>query len=125
MAREGADIVICARSPDTLKQAEADIRSEGVRCLSVKCDVSSAESVTNLAQETLSTFGTLDNLVNNAALVQTGERNEAMRTKWYKMVTTPVRKTPNQASALFEEKQRRTSPYAQWWWRCNVKFKIT
>jgi 3-oxoacyl-[acyl-carrier protein] reductase len=92
MAREGADIVICARSPDTLKQAEAEIRSEGARCLSVKCDVSSAESVAGLFKETLASFGTLDILVNNAALVQTGERNEAMRTKWYRLMTTPVRK---------------------------------
>lgn len=61
-------------------------------CLDVKCDVSSVESVANLFRETVAAFGTLDILVNNAALVQTGAKNEEMRSKLYKMMTTPVAK---------------------------------
>ena len=92
MAREGASIVICDINPKTLPDAEAEIQLTGVRCLGVKCDVSSVESVANLFRETVTTFGTLDVLVNNAALVQTGARNEEMRSEFYKMMTTPVAK---------------------------------
>ena len=92
MAREGAGIVICDINPKTLPDAEAEIRSTGVRCLGVKCDVSSVESVANLFRETVATFGTLDVLVNNAALVQSGARNEEMRSKWYKIMTSPIAK---------------------------------
>jgi len=92
MAQEGADIVICDINSKTLPGAQAEIEATGVRCLGVQCDVSSVDSVASLFKQTVSTFGTLDILVNNAALVQSGERNEEMRSKFYKMMTTPVAK---------------------------------
>lgn len=92
MAKEGADIVICDINAKTLPGAQAEIKATGSRCLGVQCDVSSVDSVAGLFRETVSTFGTLDILVNNAALVQTGERNEEMRSKLYRMMTTPVAK---------------------------------
>lgn len=92
MAKEGAKIVICDINPKTLPEAQADIEALGGQCLAVKCDVSSVESVANLIRETVEKFGTLDILVNNAALVQSGEKNEEMRSKLYKMMTTPVPK---------------------------------
>ncbi len=70
----------------------SEIESTGARRLAAKCDVTSVESVAGLFRQTVSTFGTLDILVNNAALVQSGPRNEEMRSKFYKMMTTPVTK---------------------------------
>ncbi len=69
-----------------------EIEATGARCLGVKCDVSSVESVAELFRETVAAFGTLDILVNNAGLVQTGAKNEEMRTKLYAMMTTPIAK---------------------------------
>ena len=92
MASEGANIVIGDINPKTLPEIKAEIETTGVRCLAATCDVTSVESVATLFRETLATFGTLDILVNNAALVQTGARNEEMRSKFYKMVTTPIPK---------------------------------
>jgi 3-oxoacyl-[acyl-carrier protein] reductase len=92
MANEGATIVICDINTTTLPDAQAEIESTGARCLAVQCDVSSVESVANLFRQIVSAFGTLDILINNAALVQKGERNDAMRAKFYKMMTTPVAK---------------------------------
>jgi 3-oxoacyl-[acyl-carrier protein] reductase len=92
MAREGAAIVICDINAKTLPGAQAEIEATGVRCLGVQCDVSSVDSVASLFKQTVSTFGTLDILVNNAALVQSGARNEEMRSKFYKMMTTPIAK---------------------------------
>ncbi|MDM0117172.1 SDR family oxidoreductase [Variovorax sp. J22R133] len=92
MAGEGANIVICDINAKTLPGAQAEIEATGVRCLGVQCDVSSVASVADLFKEIVATFGALDILVNNAALVQTGERNEEMRSKFYRMTTTPVAK---------------------------------
>ncbi|MDM0106529.1 SDR family oxidoreductase [Variovorax sp. J22R24] len=92
MAREGADIVIADINAETLSGAQAEIEATGARCLRVQFDVSSVESVANLFKNIVATFGTLDILVNNAALVQSGERNELMRSKFYRMMTTPVAK---------------------------------
>lgn len=92
MAREGATIVICDINPKPLPGAQAEIESVGGRCLAVQCDVSSVDSVAELFRQTVSTFGTLDILVNNAALVPTGAGIDSVRTKFYKMLTTPVQK---------------------------------
>ena len=92
MAEEGANIVICDINAKTLPGAQAEIEATGVRCLPVQCDVSSVESVANLFRQAVSELGTVDILVNNAALLQTGARNEEMRSKFYKMMTTPVAK---------------------------------
>jgi 3-oxoacyl-[acyl-carrier protein] reductase len=92
MAKEGAHIVIGDVNVGTLPMACSEIESTGARCLAAKCDVTSVESVAGLFQQAVSTFGTLDILVNNAALVQSGPRNEEMRSKFYKMMTTPVTK---------------------------------
>ena len=90
MAKEGATIVICDINAKTLPGAQSEIEATGARCLAVQCDVSSVDSVADLFRQTVSAFGTVDILVNNAALVQTGPRNEEMRAKFYKMMTTPV-----------------------------------
>jgi 3-oxoacyl-[acyl-carrier protein] reductase len=92
MAKEGAAIVICDINAKTLPGAQAEIEATGVRCLPVQCDVSSVDSVANLFRQAVSELGTVDILVNNAALLQTGARNEEMRSKFYKMMTTPVPK---------------------------------
>lgn len=92
MAKEGAEVVICDINPKTLPDAQAEIEAAGTRCFAVECDVSSVESVANLFREIVATSGTLDILVNNAALVQAGAKNEEMRSRLYKMMTTPVPK---------------------------------
>ena len=92
MAEAGASVVICDINPKTLPEAVSEIEKTGARCLGVRCDVSSVASVADLFRETVSSFGTLDVLVNNAALVQSGARNEEMRSEWYKLMTTPMRK---------------------------------
>jgi 3-oxoacyl-[acyl-carrier protein] reductase len=92
MANEGAAVVICDINAKTLPGAQAEIEATGARCLTVQCDVSSVDSVANLFRQTVSELGTVDILVNNAALLQTGARNEEMRSKFYKMMTTPVPK---------------------------------
>jgi NAD(P)-dependent dehydrogenase (short-subunit alcohol dehydrogenase family) len=92
MANEGANIVICDINAQTLPGAASEIERAGARCVGIRCDVSSTQSVANLFRETVATFGTLDILVNNAALVQSGPRNEEMRSKWYNLMTTPMRK---------------------------------
>ena len=92
MAREGANIVICDINPDTLPTAAAEIEALGRECLAVRCDVSSSDSVREMFAQIADRFGTLHILVNNAALVQKGEANEAARSRFYKLMTTPIPK---------------------------------
>lgn len=65
-AREGADLVLAARTPEQLDGVAADSRALGRRALSVPTDVADRASVDALAEKVRREFGRLDILVNNA-----------------------------------------------------------
>ena len=67
LAREGANVVICARREDHLRQAAADIaKATGGAVKAVVADVTDAAACANLIAETVKAFGGIDILVNNA-----------------------------------------------------------
>jgi NAD(P)-dependent dehydrogenase (short-subunit alcohol dehydrogenase family) len=65
LAREGADLVLLARSEDALRAVARQARGAGVRAQPVACDVADAGSV----ERALARAGPVDVLVNNAAVV--------------------------------------------------------
>jgi 3-oxoacyl-[acyl-carrier protein] reductase len=67
LAREGADIAICARGKEQLKRTAAEIAQDtGARVLAVAADVTSTRQVSDLLEAVVHRFGRLDVLVNNA-----------------------------------------------------------
>ena len=70
LAREGAQVVICARRPGPLQDAASELEKEtGSKVLAVTADTTKADQVTNLFDVTMSRLGRVDILVNNAAVV--------------------------------------------------------
>lgn len=65
-AAEGAGVCLVARSPETLDEAAAAIRSAGGAALPLAMDVTSPEAAGRIVASTLDTFGSIDILVNNA-----------------------------------------------------------
>jgi NAD(P)-dependent dehydrogenase (short-subunit alcohol dehydrogenase family) len=65
-AREGAGVVVCARTRAEIEQVAQEIRAMGRESLAVPADISSEHDVARLADETLRRFGRIDILVNNA-----------------------------------------------------------
>lgn len=67
LAREGADVAICARGKTQLKETAREIAADtGSRVLAVAADVSVAKDVADLVTAVLQRFSRLDILVNNA-----------------------------------------------------------
>lgn len=66
LAREGADVVVAARTVDRIESTAAEIRGLGGRALPVPTDVRSSEQVLNMIEKTLEEFHRIDILVNNA-----------------------------------------------------------
>ena len=67
LAAEGADLVICARGEDALRQTADEIaQATGARVVPVALDVSQASACERLIDVAKSEFGGLDILVNNA-----------------------------------------------------------
>ena len=65
-AREGANLVLAARTPEQLDVVAAEIRALGRRALAVQTDVTDRASVDALAEAVRTEYGRLDILVNNA-----------------------------------------------------------
>src|SRR5215831_16065061 len=67
-AREGADLVLAARTQEQLNETRMKVEELGRRALVVLTDIRSEESVRNLAEQTLQHFGRVDILVNNSGI---------------------------------------------------------
>ena len=72
LAREGAKVVITGRNPERLDQTLSDMHQKGWEAIAFRGDVSSWEDNLNLIKETVSAFGRLDVLINNAGLATRG-----------------------------------------------------
>ena len=69
LARAGADICIAGRRAAPIESAAEEVRALGRTALAVPTDISDSAQVDNLVSTTLSSFGHIDVLINNAALV--------------------------------------------------------
>ncbi len=68
LAQEGARLVVCGRRMPRLEETVEAIWEAGGGATPVQADVSVEQDVTRLVQTTLETYGTIDILVNNAAV---------------------------------------------------------
>jgi NAD(P)-dependent dehydrogenase (short-subunit alcohol dehydrogenase family) len=68
MASMGAKVVLVARSSGSLLELEQEIRNLGFEALAVPADVSQEAEVRAMVERTLQAYGTVDVLVNNAAI---------------------------------------------------------
>ncbi len=66
-AREGAKVVVTARTEREIEDVAERIRTLGGEAISVQTDVAKDDDVVRLVKRTISAFGQLDVLVNNAA----------------------------------------------------------
>jgi NAD(P)-dependent dehydrogenase (short-subunit alcohol dehydrogenase family) len=65
-AREGAHVVLAARSTDALESVAEDVRALGRRALGVATDIAKADDCKRLVDAAHGEFGRIDILVNNA-----------------------------------------------------------
>ncbi len=67
-ANRGANVVLAARNLDKLNAVADQIKKIGVAVLAVKCDVAVQSDCERLVMETISKFGSIDTLINNAGI---------------------------------------------------------
>lgn len=68
-ARSGAKVALCARSKDELKKIEQEITNDGGTVFTLPIDVKVPDHVENFASTTLSEFGKVDAVINNASIL--------------------------------------------------------
>jgi NAD(P)-dependent dehydrogenase (short-subunit alcohol dehydrogenase family) len=67
----GARVAICARDPDELARAKAELQQNG-EVLASACDVTDRDDVLRFIAEVEDDFGPIDVLINNAGIIQVG-----------------------------------------------------
>jgi NAD(P)-dependent dehydrogenase (short-subunit alcohol dehydrogenase family) len=92
-AREGASVVVAARSAESLQQVLAEIEQFGGAAKAVQTDVTRETDVSNLFKFAVTAFERVDILVNNAGLVQAGAIDELSIELWDRVVDTNLKGT--------------------------------
>ncbi len=82
LAKEGANLVLSARTVETLESAAEEIRAEGVEALVAPADVTDELQVEAVFAQTMDRFGRVDVLVNNAAAFDGGPIDELSASAW-------------------------------------------
>jgi NADP-dependent 3-hydroxy acid dehydrogenase YdfG len=91
LAREGANVVLAARSEDRLDDLAATVREEyDTAALVVPTDVTDEDAVAALIDATVEEFGGLDVLVNNAGLARGGPIEDMSTDQYRTMMDTNV-----------------------------------
>lgn len=77
LAKEGANIVIAAKSVDedprlggTIYSAAAEVEAAGGKALAVQVDIRNEEQIQNMVQKAVEKFGGIDVVINNASAIQ-------------------------------------------------------
>ena len=88
LAEMGANLVLCARKKERCEQAAQALKQLGIETLAMACDVKNPEQIRSVVEGTMSRFGRVDILINNAG-TSWGAPVEKMRLEhWNKVIET-------------------------------------
>ena len=90
-AAEGAKVVIAARSTDLLGVVAEDITKAGGTALPVRCDMADLDDIEKLVGETISAFGRIDGLINNAGANFVKPFLETTETEWNHIIDVDLK----------------------------------
>ncbi|MEX0719779.1 MAG: SDR family oxidoreductase [Balneolaceae bacterium] len=82
LADEGAKVVICGRSEESLVQASEEFEFLGTDFLAIPCDITDKQQVKDMIRQIKNKLGNVDILINNAGIVDVGPR-ESMNEEDY------------------------------------------
>ncbi len=91
LAEAGAQVIIANRNEEEGKKAVSEITEKGFKAQSIKADVSQEEDIKNLVKQTLSAFGSIDILINNAGIYPFSLLSEMTAEMFDKVIATNLR----------------------------------
>ncbi|HZO92099.1 MAG TPA: glucose 1-dehydrogenase [Chthonomonadaceae bacterium] len=89
-AQEGASVAVVDRNEATARETVEMIADDGGRAIAIQADVSQANAVQRMFQETLNAFGKLNILFNNAGTVAQGRVEETTEAEWEEQIATTL-----------------------------------
>jgi 3-oxoacyl-[acyl-carrier protein] reductase len=82
LAREGCNIVVVSRTKKQLEKVREEAQKLGSNALVLDYDLAKRENIPLIIEKTLKNFGALDILVNNAAVLFSGDLLEVSGQEW-------------------------------------------
>jgi 3-oxoacyl-[acyl-carrier protein] reductase len=82
LAKEGANVSICARGQEGMDQAAEELRQHGIQVVAVQADVTKADQVQLVIDQTMEAFDRIDVLVNNAGDAWVGHSIDTTDEEW-------------------------------------------
>ncbi|MGZ9235275.1 MAG: SDR family NAD(P)-dependent oxidoreductase, partial [Anaerolineales bacterium] len=79
---EGADVVLTGRRVELGQRVENEIRERGGRCVFLEADHRQADDCSRVVERTLTEFGRVDILFNNAGIVTSGTAETTSEEVW-------------------------------------------
>lgn len=86
LAAKGVRVLICGRRPGKLEAVAAEIAAAGGTAWAVPADVSREEAVRMLVARSAERFGSLDIVINNAAVFEPGRVVETSLKDWNEQI---------------------------------------
>jgi gluconate 5-dehydrogenase len=86
LAEAGARLMLCARRAEWLDETLEELRAKGFNAEGRLCDVSRAEDVQAVVDETIEKFGKVDILINNAGISWGAMPEEMALNQWQKVL---------------------------------------
>ena len=107
LAEEGANITICARNEDKLREVAEEIESStGTKVLPVQVDLNNKENIESLVEMTVKKFGRLDILVNNTGGPPSLLFQETSEEDWRKTIDSLLISVVNYQDGLIQEESK-------------------
>jgi NAD(P)-dependent dehydrogenase (short-subunit alcohol dehydrogenase family) len=88
LAEMGAHVVLCARKKERCEQAAEELKAYGVKSLALGCDVRNPAEIQQVVSATVSQFGRIDILINNAGASWGAPVEEMQLEHWNKVIET-------------------------------------
>ena len=89
-AEAGANVVLCSRRVEACQEISEELKRLGVESFAFKCDVTNAEDVQKVVDETKEKFGKIDILVNNSGASWGAPAEEMPLEAWNKVMNVNV-----------------------------------
>jgi gluconate 5-dehydrogenase len=90
LSEAGAALTLCARNKERCDLAAAELQKAGAAVLSLACDVKKPESIQDVVDQTMTRFGRIDILINNAGTSWGAPVEEMKLEQWNKVMDTNI-----------------------------------
>lgn len=91
LAKQGAAVAVVARRGDRLQDLAKEIEGDGGKALVIEADITGQEQAASVVEQTVSEFGRLDTVFNNAGVMLLGPAEDAPVEEWDRMVDINIK----------------------------------